>query len=989
MITKKFKEEYAKLNTKQKEAVDTIEGPVMVVAGPGTGKTTILTLKIGNILLKTDSQPENILALTFTNSGVSAIRKKLIECIGDSAYRINIFTFHAFAENIIKEFSFYFKELEFSKIINNLDKVEILEDIIKKGKFTEIVSKNDLLSSLSKIKSAIDSIKKEGLSPEEFKNKIPQWEKELSSDENLFYKKRFGKYNAGDIKPAEKEKLDKKIAKAKEIYTVFEEYQKQIKEKGFYDFSDMILNVLNELKKNDNLKLDLQEHYQYLLIDEHQDTNDGQNKLIELLTDAEHLNHKPNLFTVGDEKQSIYRFQGASEKTFKHFSEVYKDVDIIDLEDNYRSTQTILDASHSLITHSVENPTKLKAFNKNEDKQIKFLEFSNYKFELLYLANEIQNKINNENIDPKEIAVIYRSNRQVEDVKDIFSRKNIPFTIVSKEYLLEDENINNLISILKVINDPKDNHSLAKSLLVDFLNIDSYEVTNILDTFNKENRKSNKALFDFLLTEKKFQDFVEKIKVLKTKSANTKFDRFFKEFLNEIGYIDYLLKSKDSRHQLIKIDKFFDEIKRQAQNKKGYSLADFIKFIDAYKKYNLDIETNNPEMTEGVQFMTAHKSKGLEFQYVYIINATRKSWEKSRGFGIISLPIDEYKGDTDDERRLFYVSMTRAKKGLCISSSLTDWEGSQQDKSQFVTEIDQNFVENIDTSKFEKENIDNLDLFITKTDSNKSLFDKEYLNNLFFRKNLNVTALNNYLECPNKYLFRNLIQLPSEYSANLLYGNLIHDSLEKFFEESKNNKKISNKNILIKYFKNFIEKSSFYGEEYQRYLERGQDALGEYYDNYHKEWTVEIQNEKYIKREFILSNGEIINISGRLDKVEFLDSSLEGKINIIDYKTGKPFSDKTKKSEKDNLKRQLIFYYILYENYEENKFSINKAILDFIEKNKKGEFEQYTVDISDSEIYEVKQEINRMVKEIASGEFLDKGCNKKDCEYCDYRKLLK
>ncbi len=177
-------------------------------------------------------------------------------------------------------------------------------------------------------------------------------------------------------------------------------------------------------------------------------------------------------------------------------------------------------------------------------------------------------------------------------------------------------------------------------------------------------------------------------------------------------------------------------------------------------------------------------------------------------------------------------------------------------------------------------------------------------------------------------------------------------------------------------------------------MERGSEALGEYYDQYHKDWTLNIENEKYISREFELENGppaqagEKINISGRLDKVEFLDSPLEGRINIIDYKTGKPFSDKTKKEEKENLKRQLVFYHILYENYADNKFRINQAILDFVEKNKRGEFEPYTVEISTDEIKEVKNEINKMVKEVVSGEFLELGCNKKDCEYCTLKKSL-
>jgi len=268
-----FDKIYKKLNPRQKEAVDSIEGPVMVIAGPGTGKTTILTLRIANILKITDTKPENILALTFTNSGVNAIRKKLIEYIGDSAYRVNIFTFHAFAENIIREFDFYFEDFKFLKVINNLEKIEIIEEILKKGKFQEIVSRNDYLNSVNQVKNAIDDVKKEGIYPQEFGIRIPKWEKQLLSEEDLFYKKKFGKYKIGDIKPALKEKIDKKISKAKEIASVFEKYQAEIKSRRLYDFSDMILNVLRILKKKINLKLDLQEQYQYILVDEHQDTN--------------------------------------------------------------------------------------------------------------------------------------------------------------------------------------------------------------------------------------------------------------------------------------------------------------------------------------------------------------------------------------------------------------------------------------------------------------------------------------------------------------------------------------------------------------------------------------------------------------------------------------------------------------------------------------------------------------------------------------------
>lgn len=990
-----FLEKYKQLNPSQKDAVDSVEGPVMVVAGPGTGKTTILTLRIANILLKTDAKPENILALTFTNSGVNAMRKNLIKFIGDEAYRVNIFTFHSFAEYLIKEFSFYFKEFEGSKIINDLDKVHILENILEKNSFKELVSFHDLFLFLGQIKKSIDTIKQEGLTPDEFSKLIPKWEKEMLQDDSIFYKRKFGKFNAGDIKPSEELKIKKQIAKAKEIAQVFEEYQEEIKSKHLHDFSDIILLVLEQLEKNENFKLDLQEQYQYVLVDEHQDTNEGQNKLIELLTDAEHLDGNPNLFTVGDEKQSIYRFQGASQETFDHLQSVYPNIKIINLETNYRSNKTILDSSHELIINSIENAYKLTPFNK-QDKKINILEFSNYKFEILYIANDIAKKIEQEKLDPKEIAVIYRSNKHLKEIQNIFNQKNIPHTVLSKENLLEDFDINNLINYIKVVHNPADNYVFGKLLFANFLKIDSHDVLKILNKHRELNKRQNvmtifamlenpEILKELELSENNnISEIIKTIKTLKTDSENLEFLTFIKKVLDESNYLSFILKSNNSQDQLLKLDKLFDEIKRQIQNKKQYYVSDFVKFIDAYKKYNLEISSKNPEFLDGVQLMTAHKSKGLEFDTVYIINSSRSNWEKSRGFGSIKLPINEYKGDVDDERRLFYVAMTRAKNNLYISSSLTDWEGKEQDRTQFITELDQDLLEKIDVSEFEKDNFKEFNLFFNNFNLEKSIWNKEYLSSLFLTKTLSVTSLNNYINCPMKYLFRNLIQLPSEYSATLLFGNLIHAALEEFFNQSKIAEKIIQKEKLLEIFNQKVEHSSLYGSELERLLEKGQKLLSDYYDEYSETWTYKIATEKYIKRSFEINKDLSLELSGILDKIEYLDSELEGKINIIDYKTGKTYSDKSTKDQKEDLKRQIIFYHILLENYHDGAYRINQAILDFTEPNKKGEFEQTTFSVSESDIDDVKSEIQKMTTEIISGEFLEKGCHKKDCEFCDF-----
>lgn len=992
-----FLKKYTGLNKSQKEAVDAIDGPVMVIAGPGTGKTTILSLRIAQILLKTDTKPENILALTFTNSGVLAMRKKLLEYIGDLAYRVNIFTFHSFSEHVIKEFSFYFKDLQFARVISDIEKIEIIEEIIKENSFKDIVYDHDIFASISEIVRAINDIKKDGLTPEEFRELIPKWQDEMMSDDSLYYKRKTGNFNVGDVKESEKIKIDKKVNKAYEILTVFEEYQKIIKERGFYDFSDMILNVLKELEVNENLKFDLQEQYQYLLVDEHQDTNFGQNKLIQLLTDAEHLEGRPNLFTVGDDKQSIYRFQGASLENFKFLDTVYRDVKKIALEENYRSSENILNSAHSLIVNTSEDAVFLNS-NSKEKNKVKLLEFSNYKFELLKLADDILEKINS-GVDPSEIAVIYRSNKNIREIKQVFNYKKIPHTILSNEFLLEDVNIENLIDYLKVINNPKDDYSLGKTMFTNFVGLNPFDVVSILNKFSVYNRGKKKSLIDILDNKKVLEEFgvndidsfinlKSKIKDLKIKSENQDFEDFIKDFINMSGYLDFMLLANDSQDQLIKLDKLFDEIKKQRQNNKNYSLSNFIKFIDSYKKYKLDIETENPEILSGVKLMTAHKSKGLEFEFVYIINAIRSGWEKKRGGHGISLPLQGFKGDESDERRLFYVAMTRAKKELSISFAKKDWQGREQEKTQFINEIDESFIEKVETKDYELSHLSDLSIFVKNTGEEKSVFDKEYLKNIFLGKNLSITAINNYVDCPVRYLFKNLIQLPSTYNDHQTFGNVIHSVLEEFFNDSAKEEKILSKKDMLSKFKNHINNSKISDDSFGRYQNTGEELLSDYYDKYHKEWNINIETEKRIKETLELRSGEKISLTGVLDKIVYLESPLEGPINIVDYKTGKGYSEKDK-PQKEALERQLVFYHLLMRNFNKGKYSVQKAMLDFVAKNKKGEYEQFTVEVGEEKISLLVDLINEMSSDILSGEFLNKGCNKDGCEHCALYKKIK
>jgi DNA helicase-2/ATP-dependent DNA helicase PcrA len=997
MTNPAFDEAYKALNKAQKEAVDTIDGPVMVVAGPGTGKTRILTLRIANILKETDTAPESILALTYTTAGVISMREKLIETIGDRAYRVNIFTFHAFCEHLIREFPFYFESLSGSRVVGDLERVEIIENIIKSNKFKDLISFHDEFTFLSQIVSGILAIKKEGLNHAEFLDKLPEWKKELLSDDDMYYKRKFGEYNKGDLKPSEAEKVNKKVNKAEELGQIYASYQKILKERGLYDFSDMILYVEEELAKNKDFKSDVGEKYQYILVDEHQDTNEGQNHLIELLTDAPHLEGKPNLFTVGDEKQSIYRFQGASAETFIRFGGLYEDIKSITLSENYRSTQYILDGSHELIIKSkgLEGSTALKS-NKKENDKVNVREFSNYKFELLYMAEDIQEKIKS-GVSPSDIAVLYRANKNVSDIKTIMDFHHIPYTIFSKDKILEDANIINLINILKVVANLNDDHSLGKALFSKLLGFDAYDNVRVLDKYKSLRKEEKKHIFAILEDKKglkeievknsdKFLGFIEIIKELKTESQNQSFPDFFKVFLDKIGYIKYMLVSVDSRLQLARIDKLFDEIKRQGEAKKGYGLSDFIYFVDSFAKYNLDITSTDPEIVEGVSLMTAHGSKGREFEYVYIINATRKAWEGRRGGGnSISLPIYQYDGDIEDERRLFYVAMTRAKKNLYISFARTDNDGREHEVSEFVGEVSTDSKDEQVMKEFEQNNIDKMALFLNSEKRSASLFEPAYIRQLFFARGLNVSALNNYLDCPKKYLYKSILRIPDTYSPSMKFGSILDFALNNFFLLSKKEGKILGKKVMLEEFEKGLRKYNMPEKDEDKFRERGENALSEYYDAYSGSWSTKVEMQFHAERDFELDSKESLKLSGTLDKIEYIDDLFSPRINVIDHKSGKPFSEKTKE-QKEDYERQLAFYTLLLTDYEKKDFKINKSILDFIEKNKKGSFEQYSMDITSEHIEKLKQEINTCAQEVLSMEFLEKGCNKKDCQWCQIEK---
>ncbi len=1001
-----FKQALSKLNSQQKKAVETIEGPVVVVAGPGTGKTQILTLRIANIIQKLGADfASNILALTFTNSGVRAMRERLEKFIGtELAYKVGIYTFHSFAEEQIKKYPDWFSRFQEGRPISEVEKIQIIEKILKEGEYEKLKSFADSFSFyIPRILQAIADLKAEGLSPSDFEKtfsgiKERIIEKEESNGRSAYLKRASGNRQKGDLKKAIEIKIKEQQEKQKELKDIYGKYQKLLIEKKLYDFEDTILAVVKEAENNTDFQQILQEQYLYILVDEHQDTNEAQNKIIELIGEAAVNEGSSNIFTVGDAKQAIYRFQGANQESFLRFAKKYSNTQQIYLEENYRSSQVILDASHFLLPEK-----KLKARHSqwsNLKEKIKVGEFLDRSAELLYLAEDIAKKIKR-GIKPSEIAVFYRQNRELNEIKGILTKKQIPFAVYSKENILNNKEIRKAINFLEAINNPFNDEIMAKILWTDFLNLNVLDVMKILERLRVRGQYEieNKSIFKIISSPQwlekieitspgKFLALAKFISQMKTESENREFPEFFELFLRESGWLNHLLRSDNSIAALNILEKIFNEIKKEAEQKKDYRLSDFLYYLNTLEKYGQGIETDINDLVEGVALMTAHKAKGLEFEYVYIVNFVRNFWGKSKQRGdTFILPVKKVEGNLDDERRLFYVALTRAKKEAQILYAHSNFMGQETEASQFLSELNKKHWEKIKIN--EKKLTERAkEIFLVSSVKKRLIFNQEFIEKLFLSKPLSVSALNNYFRSPLVYFFRNLLALPSMQSKHLLYGNIMHTALEKIFQASQEKGSLISSQARLKLWKKSLNSYRVPEEMWLDINKKGKETLKKYFQHYQSSfnWKQKIYLEKSFISSFKLPNKQNLRIYGIVDKIEEIDAH---RWRVIDYKTGKIFSTKSKE-ERENLERQLIFYKFLIERSEDNR-RVVETVLDFVEEDKRKGFERRIKKVTSEEVRQLEEEITIMTNDILSGDFLKREYerDKDNAEYFDLWESLK
>src|SRR5436190_3110711 len=423
-LSSKFQEEYGRLNKEQQRAVDAIEGPVMVIAGPGTGKTQILAARIGRILLDTDALPSNILCLTYTDAGVIAMRRRLQEFIGPDAYKVNIYTFHAFCNDVIQENLSLFERNSLDAI-SDLERIELFKELIDAFPKNNPLKRyrGDVYYEIKNLQSLFSTMKREGWTPSFINKKIDEYLLDLPNREEFIYKRAYKQFKPGDKKIEKIEEEKERLQKLRAAVNEFDGFQERMRSRERYDFDDMINWVIKAFEENKNLLARYQEQFLYVLVDEYQDTSGTQNRIVQLL-----INYwdKPNVFVVGDDDQSIYRFQGASVENMKGFADSYKeDLVKVVLTNNYRSTQPILDLSRTLIERNqqrliwqmpglskelISSNPKIKAL----DHPPTIKEYESGRHEMVDITLHVKELLDKK-VRPGRIAVIYKENKRSEE----------------------------------------------------------------------------------------------------------------------------------------------------------------------------------------------------------------------------------------------------------------------------------------------------------------------------------------------------------------------------------------------------------------------------------------------------------------------------------------------------------------------------------------------------------------------------------------------
>jgi len=1062
-VDRKFKQALASLNAEQRQAVETLDGPLLVIAGPGTGKTQLISTRAGYILQNTDTPADAILLLTFTDAGAQAMRQRLRSLIGTAAYDIQINTYHSFGGEIFRRYPDYFEGADLT-LIEELRSDALLRDIVAKLPYSNPLKFadnyiNDLKSFISEAKRAlltphdIEQISKNNWAFIDVTNKsarkildklttvskksVPVFEELLNAlgdytgsklpvsiqplagyaraelETALEYCRATSKttqitewkkhWLAKDAKGKfiiDGKRANQRLAAAAGIY---KSYQQTLERQRLYDYDDMILRAIQTLQNYPELKYSLAEQYSYIMLDEFQDTNPAQFKLVELLTDHPVHERRPNVLAVGDDDQAIYAFQGAEHANMATFAKHYRQVRIISLKQNYRAHQELLETGKNI---AAQIQARLQAEFNTIDKQlvaantdlpepphISAREFKSDAAQYDWVAAEIKRLIDN-GLPAAEIAVLAPKHRYLLPLLPYLADKKLPVRYERRENILDEPLVHQLEQMSHLILALADgNETLANTLWPEVLSYDFWQVpTDKIWRLNWQSRQSHEPFTAMVLNDETLNTigtfFLRLAALLPVTTLEQQMDALIgrPQAAEELKLpsaspvYEYYFAKSSRQERALEFTKLISDLnvlrsrlrdwRRDDEQPAG--LRAFVEFTQGHRAAKLNVLNTSPyhETTDAVNLLTAYGSKGREFRAVFIIAAQDEVWgSASRNQGYrLSLPANlshiRYQGASEDERlRLLFVATTRARTRLYFTGYRQDLAGKNYSRLKYldIQEVeDEKPVSRVLPDGFNTIESDDKEALSLSAASNywadrhKPPFNPklvEVLKPRLERYQLSATHLNQFTDIvnagPETFFIQNFLNFPSAPSITSAFGTAIHNSLRFAGTILINEGSLPTQDRLMEIFTAQLGRIELGADEQANLIQRGRASLGAWL----AQRGAELKKTDRYEHDFQSdgSSAGPARLAGKVDRL-VIDEK-KRKITVVDYKTGQSYTRWQSNIIKlHKFRQQLDVYKLLVESSARYRgYQVEQGVIEFVEPDENGQINRLELDYTADE----------------------------------------
>ncbi|MFC1686646.1 ATP-dependent helicase [Patescibacteria group bacterium] len=955
------------LNPEQIKAVTHKNGPLLVIAGAGTGKTMVITRRVAWLIEQKIAKPEEILALTFTDKAASEMEERVDQLVPYGYTDTFIGTFHSFGDQLIRDNHLELGLTADFRVLSQAEQILFVKENLFKFRLKDLLPLGNPEKFIPALLKIISRAKDEEIMPEDYK-------KYLKSGAPLKKGDRGIDSNAEELE----------FARQEEVANFYETYQKLLQENNYLDFGDQIILLLKLFRKRPDLLKEYQEKFKYILVDEYQDTNYAQNELVKLLAKK----HQ-NITVVGDDDQSIYKFRGAAISNIIQFEKSFPKAKKIVLTQNYRSTQEILNNAYNLIQHN--NPDRLEVQSKINKKLTAYLkkkgELKHYSFEKDYeeadwVAEKIlELKNKNKKLKFNDFAILTRANSHAEQFVLSLKQLGIPYVFSGEKGYYQKPEINLLVAFLKVISNPEDNIAFFNLVSSEIYNLPQLDLV-IINQFANRKNYSLFEVFDQITKGSEPPKISDPAKEIITTIEND-IEKYLEESKKDmIGQILYsfledkhylkILADENREEEIQNIARFFDKIKAfelTAENRN--SANEFVDYLESLVEIGEGEKEFEPDLnTDAINVLTVHSAKGLEFENVFMANLVKDRFPSRNRKEQIELPDEMIKeilpeGDAhlQEERRLFYVGMTRAKTNLYLTTA-ENFQNTKRPKkpSRFVIEaLGKDTMD--ETEKIKLPQLERIKRFKKKEPKQKikSVSKKALV--------LSHRQIDDYLTCPKKYWYVHTLRVPLLRNHAIVFGSVIHNTIQDFLRDKQKGHLMSSEELKKAYQNHWINEGYLTREHEDQRKKEGIEILEKFYQ---KEKATK-ETPLYIEKPFKFSvDGTLVR--GRWDRV---DETKEG-IELSDYKTSQAKDEKTAK-RKVSDSRQLRLYALSYQNIYNQ---IPKAVsLIFLGSDNKG-----TKEVTKRDLEKSEEEIKKAAGGIKKQAFKAKP-EYQACNYCPFKNI--